>query len=709
MSKSIIARLLFFALILILFNVSEVSSASSKGPCVSPEGQSKEQFVELCLGIPLDTLVTFENGQSKRFILNIKLLEEKDLVVYGTPQDVQKHGINDYKNNQWRYLGYVEGGGLYTNVEFPPDSLKNKYITKRNLIKKPWENPTKYHTRSYIPKQPAWWKKYSRQELAKQLSRIIDPHFGTKENPAGDFVNLNGGKSWANYLVDYMVFQQPVSRYGPGIVTEMHQSYADGSLWYEVFQLKPEHSALGDLWIDLNYIEVTNPMQGAKTTIKIKVHNSFDTVAIATNISYRWGSESDAATIYVYDIPANGSKIVEIPNVILPKVTSKTAQKANGVKSLGVEEEKDQFIVNINPNRNSPPIELTFSNNRAAWNVIAMLKKPIKTPPINFKDITSYEGTPYWQDIQSPDLDKYVLKCSSLYKTNYAGTLTAFTLTGLTQNTTYTCKLEAFDKNGASGGVTTGTFKTKTIPSDTGSGYWKERGIIREISNMKQSQSQIPTKAIDFSKYGADDVKRVADQYSPYFGEKLGAYAKPEILSTTHTWKFSYTDSVYDSCKSKDKKGNCVGGNTSVTRTSSDYCVVEYPAVAPSGWNRITQNPSGLKLKVSNSWNRDTTDLITGGVQTKTCVGTNPKNTNKAQFTYYVPTEYVVQPSLLIDQGFDSTTNSILSSYQNLQIEIHANVVSLGSDSRTISGKVSETPIKMKMLWSKYTALGAGG
>lgn len=708
MKKIRVAGLLFFALFLSAVYGVSVYAAEPKSPCANPTGQSKEQFVEVCLGIPLDTVVRFESGERKKLNLNMKFLEEKGLVVYGTPQDVQKYGTNDYKNNQWRYLGYVEGGGLYSNIEFPPDSLKNKYITKRNLIKKPWDDNVKYRTRSYTPIQPIWWKDYTREELAQQISKIVDPYFGTEKNPAGDFINLNGGKDWADYLVDYMVFHQPISTYGPGMVTEMHMSYVDGQPWYETFQLAPENTALGDLWIDLNYIEVTNPVPGGKTTIKIKVHNSFDTVAIVTKLSYRWGSESDATTINVYDIPANGSKIIELPNITLPKVAPKTAAKVNEVKALSVDEEKDQFIVNVNPSRNSPPIELTFSNNRAAWDVTAMLKKSIETPPISFKDITPYEGTPYWQDIQSPDLGKYELKCSPSYRTNYTGTLTAFTLTGLTPNTDYTCKLEAFDKDGVSGGVTTGTFKTKAIPSDTGSGYWKDRGIIREINNQRQSYSQIPTRGLDFSDYAADEVKSVANKYTPYFGEKLGAYGQPSILSTTHTWTFTYIDSVWDSCRSIGKYG-CIGGYVNVTRTGSDFCVVEYPAVAPAGWGNITSNPSGLKLLIDNDWNNEKAYATVTAVQTKSCVGTNPKNPNKTQFTYYVPIEYSLPPRLLIDQGFDSTTNSILPDYENLQLKIHANAITLGADHRSISGKESVTPIKFSMKWSKYTALGAGG
>lgn len=708
MRKVRLAGLLFFALFLVFGQGINVLAAESKSPCASPDGQNKNQFLEVCLGIPLDTVITFDNGQSKKFGLNFDLLENKGFVVYGTPQDVQKYGINDYKEGQWRYLGYVEGGGLYTNVEFPPDSLKNKYITKRNLIKEPWENKEKYHTRSYTPQQPDWWRDYSRKQLADQLSRIVDPYFGTADNPAGDFANLNGGENWADYLVDYMTFQQPVTKYGPGIVTEMHKSYVDGSLWYETFQLEPEHTALGDLWVDLNYIELTNPVPGAKTTVKIKVHNSFDTVAIATKISYRWGSEPDASTLDVYDIPAHGSKIVELPNVILPSVIPKAALKANEVKTSSVEAEKDKFIVNLNPNRNSPPIELTFSNNRAAWDVISLLEKPIETPPISFKDISPYESTAYWQDIQSPNLDRYELKCSPSYKTNYAGTLTAFTLTGLTPNTDYTCKLEAFDKDGVSGGVTTGTFKTKPIPSDTGSGYWKDRGIIREVNNQRQGYNQIPTRGLDYSDYAADEVKSVANKYSPYFGEKLGVYGQPATLSTTHTWTFTYTDSVYDSCKSKDKNGKCVGGYTSVTRTGSDYCTIEYPAVAPSGWSSITSNPSGLKLLVDNDWNDEKAYATVTGVQTKSCVGSNQRDPDKNQFTYFVPREYVLPPRLFIDQGFDSTTNSILPDYENLQLKIHTNTVALGADHRSIIGKESVTPIKFLMKWSKFTALGAG-
>jgi len=54
-------------------------------------------------------------------------------LVYGQP-----HG--DYKDGQYRYLGYTLDGEDYTNVAFPPDVPHSGYFEDQQWIYQPWWN-----------------------------------------------------------------------------------------------------------------------------------------------------------------------------------------------------------------------------------------------------------------------------------------------------------------------------------------------------------------------------------------------------------------------------------------------------------------------------------------------------------------------------------------------------------------------------------------
>jgi hypothetical protein len=377
------------------------------------------------------------------------------------------------------------------------------------------------------------------------------------------------------------------------------------------------------------------------------------------------------------------------------------------------------FVANVNPNKDAPEDEVWYGNNRAIWAAAAITgipgipKIPIETPPIKFKSITTNEAIAYWDDIKRPDLGKYVLKCSPSFNINYSGTLTEHNLSGLTPSTVYSCTLEAFTKAGESGGIKKGSFTTLALAGPLGNGFWDDKGLIRQINSQKQSVNSIPKTAIDYSRYGADEVKSVANKYSPYFGEKIGTYGDPAGRSQTYSWQFDYQRQVWDSCKSTgtDANGNsyCIGGWITVTDTATNSCVVDFVAVGPENWNSITSDPTGMTLRVTNDWNDDTTNLKVASATAKQCIGPDARDAGRNKFTYYVPTTYVSPSSaMLMDTGFDSSTNSIESDYQDLNVYIWADSYTLGADGRTLNGTKTKTPIPFKQMWSIYTALGAG-
>lgn len=341
--------------------------------------------------------------------------------------------------------------------------------------------------------------------------------------------------------------------------------------------------------------------------------------------------------------------------------------------------------------------------------------KKIVTPPIQFKNIGVYDTTAYWTANKESNFSHYTLKCSPKYNTNYKGSIATYQLIGLTPATKYTCKLEAFDLSGNSGGITTSSFTTKDVVGPSGDGYWKDRGIIRQVKNIKQSQKSIPATAMDLSKYAKDEVKTNATKYSPFFGEKIGVWAKPDTRQVTHYWEFSYTRSVYDSCKTSNynptnKKWTCSGGYTTVTDTATDSCTINYAAVGPSGWTDITTNPAGKTLKATAGWNNDTAILKVTKVSIGTCRGSDSRNPSPVKFRYYIPIEYESSSQqLLLDKGYSAVKNIILDEYKDLRITVWSDIYNLSSkDGKTLYGKNSKTPIDFKQMWSAYSVLGAG-
>ncbi|WP_310551316.1 hypothetical protein [Paenibacillus glufosinatiresistens] len=341
--------------------------------------------------------------------------------------------------------------------------------------------------------------------------------------------------------------------------------------------------------------------------------------------------------------------------------------------------------------------------------------KKIVTPPIHFKNIGEYDATAYWTAIKDVNFSHYTLKCSPKYNTNYTGTLASSQLTGFSSETKYTCKLEAFDQNGNSGGVTIGSFTTLEIKGPTNSTYWKDRGIIREVGELKQSNGSIPTGAMDLSKYTSSQVKANANKYSPYFGEKIGVWAIPDTRQLTYYWNFRYTRSVYDSClktkyNSMTGRNECNGGYRSVTDTATDSCTIDYAAVGPNGWDDISENPLGRTLRAVAGWNNANILLKVTKVSTKVCRGSDSRNPNPIRFIYYVPAMYESSAqAMTLDRGYSAVYNKILEEYQGLKITLWSEVYTLSAkNGRTLSSANGKAFIQFKQMWSKYSAMGVG-
>jgi hypothetical protein len=688
-------RLLPLCLFLFLLAAHGASADSSAVvSCGNADAKTMEQYVTVCLNLPEEVVV-----ESATYLLNIAILQEQNLVVYGSPKDVPN---NDVKEGQYRYLGYTDSGGLFPNHSFPEDATGENRITRRNLIRHPWEQPDQYQTRTYRPSQPEWWYESSREDIAAQLSQVIDKYYGTEKSPQGDFVNLNNGANWAEWFYDYATFSQSSTAFSPGIITEMHQSFVTGAFWYDTFLLAPKFRPFGDLWIDPEYLVLTNPKAGEATDVQVKVHSSFD-IPMTTKLFYRLDTQTDVQSLDAVTIPARkwddatnqwlpGERVIAIPQVLLPILGS---QVKKGQTSL-------ELIANLNPTMDSPPMEVTegnpngFANNRVVWDLVRLLDgDPLETPPIHFRDITPYEAIPYWDQVDHPDFDHFEVYCSPSYSLTYNGPYTEFSFNSLNPSTTYECQLKAIGQDGTDGGFQSGTFTTLPIEPPSGSGYWRDRGIIREIDQARQSLNNIPNRALHYGDYTVDEVRSAANQYSPYFGEKLGAYAIPSTHSYTYYWTFQYWVWTW------------WGGYTA---TATDSCKIEYVPIAPSTWTNITVNPVDTVMTITNDYNQDVATVKVSNAVQKQCVGSHPYNANRYQFSYWVPTEYATDPAVVVlDTGFDPVTNAVIEDYKRLKFFLNGAQKELGSDGRTLSNKQpAVTEIPFSMLWSKYSAIGAG-
>ncbi|MNY85586.1 Fibronectin type III domain protein [compost metagenome] len=409
------------------------------------------------------------------------------------------------------------------------------------------------------------------------------------------------------------------------------------------------------------------------------------------------------------------TKIKWYPLFIPDNIQKKIDASKTGVIRTADDTIKAYIAVTVNPDKNKPANESFWSNNTAVFDPV--VAGVFETPQPLPTDITTTTTKVYWPPVDESDakLDRYELTCSNTGSIVYKGTNLSTNLTGLTPDTRYTCDLEAFSEDGDSGGIKSTewvtakvTPPTPTPPAggdNTPSGLWKSIGLIREIDNVRQALAAIPKTALDYSKFTtANQVRAAANNNSPYFGEKLGAFGIPDTGSKTYSWTFTYQE--WDWCKSTSSTGGCVGGYVTVTGTNS--CVVTYPAVGPSGWTNITTDPTGRTIPITSSWGKTGSLTVVGATQ-QLCQGSDTRDPDRTKFSYFVPTEYVFNPAFLIDVGFNTTTQKIDVAHQNMFLTVKGTKYSLGSDYRTLAPTASDTQIPFKMMWSRYGTLGTGG
>ncbi|WP_172195202.1 Athe_2463 domain-containing protein [Saccharibacillus qingshengii] len=730
-----------------------------------------------------DKIAIGPRGSSEEYALNFPLWQSKGLAVYGGPSDITsaQGQSKDSSSAQWRYLGFGSGKNPYFNIDYPPDAVETNNVSTRKWVAYP-EDKWKAGAlnSSHEAKQPTWYLESKPSERSEWLKNIVDKYQGTDANPAGNWAKFTS--SWYSTIDKYFVWEQKPGQSYPGMVTGWHTG-SSGKDWYDTFSISPlgQGPNSGDFGIDL--FEMQTDLTAKKATIN--VWSSFAQASSQT-LSYKFATNADGSgqigavqqsnqSIKGYktsgasvtppasrddvfkdatqaeisamckDIKRLNQNVVNessegdlakfVEAATRPLYIGMFGSYATNKVALTIPDEvvakmnageKMYLIANINPNKSTE--EILWSNNRGAWAVEGE-EVPFKTPPIKPKDITKTTATVYWPTIPGDTLEHFDVTCSNDNKTvNRFKNLTQ-PLTGLTPATKYNCELEAFNKDGDSGGKTTTEFTTlpnepaipntdpenetpgaPTSPGGNGGG-WKEIGLIREVKSEKQQNIPVAyPKTSDQYKALKDNGGATANTYSPYFGEKLGVYAIPEIGQSTYSWDFTYQEDVWDDTHHKDSKGNWVGDWVSVTKVGTETCEVEYPKAGPAGLSSTTSDPKGRSSAVTSKWGKNGTIKVTAS-RKDDCVASDPKNPAKGQvkFTYYVPTMLELSPSLLLDKGFKSTTQTIDTANKTQWIEFNGESYSLGSDARTLSSNKLNSRIDFKMYWSKYGNVSTGG
>ncbi|WCK53909.1 hypothetical protein PP175_21715 [Aneurinibacillus sp. Ricciae_BoGa-3] len=417
-------------------------------------------------------------------------------------------------------------------------------------------------------------------------------------------------------------------------------------------------------------------------------------VTISAELGSDMGDTASALQVYV---DKNGNGKLDPSDIIA--APSNITIEANGTRTAGYSffapTDKQQILVafKVNPGKTKPDNESDWKDNLVAKEI--PIEMPWVTPPIDVNNIDYNNATPYWASVAQPQrLDRYIVDCGTIngpLSQKYVGKDRNFRLTGLSPGTTYKCQIQAISVTNQIGGTKSTTFTTPDIPANTGSGYWDDYGIVRENPTphgTAQSINSIPARGYNYYQGAPQNMRSMANSYSPYFGEEVSTWAKPVIKTTWHTWKFYYT------CG----KRTCVG---------TDSCPIYFPGAAPEAWAGIRQNPSGLTINVTGSWTGSTSKMAVTDYQMKPCRGSNSLDPTPFQFNYYVPTMYRAVPNLLINKGFIPQTQTIDPTFQHMNLKIYSKAISIDRNAN-MSGTSITSPVPFSMLWSRYGTFSSG-
>jgi len=131
------------SLILVALTIMSIifipAQASSGEEYITIRSAGKEyKYTEDVMGFKF--YITNPNDSSKKLRINEEILSTDGYLVYGSHKDVPQDPINDYKEGQWRYVGYSYEGLKFSNFHFPWEGRVEGRLDKdRKWIKEPWK------------------------------------------------------------------------------------------------------------------------------------------------------------------------------------------------------------------------------------------------------------------------------------------------------------------------------------------------------------------------------------------------------------------------------------------------------------------------------------------------------------------------------------------------------------------------------------------
>lgn len=190
--------------------------------------------------------------------LNMDIVKSDGYAVYGSHEDIPN---NDYREGEYRYLGFNMYGSRFYNFEFPWDSDSGRTDAERAWIEKPW---------TVIGNNGPLEIKKSKLNENPQAVEWLD--------------SLNIGGGWTGEkLLDYFNIQSPVTDYTAGSIVGWH--FNAGTYWYKTFYLPP-----------LKKIDLTGEL------------NSEESIVFTVN-HYEKGTENE---VYPSDVLTNPQSPAEV-------------------------------------------------------------------------------------------------------------------------------------------------------------------------------------------------------------------------------------------------------------------------------------------------------------------------------------------------------------------------------------------------------------
>lgn len=181
-----------------------------------------------------------KSGDPIHYITDTSLGKELDANGYGCGFLTYGQPHGDYKDGQYRYIGYTFYGEDYTNMDFPPDRYANGAdFASQKWVAEPWNNPAVIASNPNIKKfDPVGIPGDGYSELGHRYILQFSILFTDYLSNNGYKVDLSLNPSFWDNIHLYVHILSPATTYSWGIGRMWHRD-ANGNLWYVTVPIAP--------------------------------------------------------------------------------------------------------------------------------------------------------------------------------------------------------------------------------------------------------------------------------------------------------------------------------------------------------------------------------------------------------------------------------------------------------------------------------------